>query len=250
MTTAKTIAQIYYASGSVRYHTHPIMIRLGQTNADHQARATKLLMAMHRALGRTPPTHLVEMVLHHDVAEHWAGDVPFPFKADNPELAKEHAAFETRKLRALGFGPTIDAMSGWDWHWLELVDKLEAYLFMLTHRPQDRTQRGWHLTVTHARRRAEALGVDVQRLTDRIIHEVGVCQPHEPGEVDVSNPNPRFVVDGHTYDDPDSDLASDGEFAPFYVFDTERQKNVEGPFETRGEAEAAAYRRYCYRMAG
>jgi len=54
------------------------------------------------------------------------------------------------------------------------------------------------------------------------------------------NPNPKYVVDGHEYDDPDAPLAADGEFAPFFVFDTDLQHNIAGPFETRDEAQALA----------
>ena len=51
--------------------------------------------------------------------------------------------------------------------------------------------------------------------------------------------NREVFVDGHEYDDPDSDLAGDGQFAPFYVFDADLQRNVAGPFDSRAEAEEA-----------
>lgn len=49
--------------------------------------------------------------------------------------------------------------------------------------------------------------------------------------------NPQFVVDGHTFDDPDSDLAGDGQFAPFMIFMPAEQDYLHGTFATRAEAE-------------
>lgn len=52
------------------------------------------------------------------------------------------------------------------------------------------------------------------------------------------NPNPKYVVDGHEHDHPDSSLAGDGQYAPFYIFDTDAQDYVGGPFTSRAEAVA------------
>lgn len=46
----------------------------------------------------------------------------------------------------------------------------------------------------------------------------------------------QWVVDGHTHDNPDSDLQGDGQFAPFWVFDPEGQRYVAGPFDKREDA--------------
>ena len=54
------------------------------------------------------------------------------------------------------------------------------------------------------------------------------------------NPNPPYVVDGHEFDDEDSNLTGDGNFPPFYVFDTERQRNLPGRHPTREAAQALA----------
>ena len=52
------------------------------------------------------------------------------------------------------------------------------------------------------------------------------------------NPNPRYIVEGHLHADVDSDFAPDGNFAPFYVFDSDAQLHVAGPFASRKAAEA------------
>lgn len=55
----------------------------------------------------------------------------------------------------------------------------------------------------------------------------------------MSNPNPRYVVDGHEFEDVDSAWMGDGEFPPFAIFDTEKQDNLTPFYATRAEAEAA-----------
>lgn len=50
---------------------------------------------------------------------------------------------------------------------------------------------------------------------------------------------PRVVfVEGQIYSGPDSDLAPDGNFPPFYIFDSILQGHLAGPFPTREEAAA------------
>lgn len=53
-----------------------------------------------------------------------------------------------------------------------------------------------------------------------------------------TNPNPLYVVDGHEFDDEDSALLGDGQFAPFRVFDTVAQQHLALKFGTREDAEA------------
>lgn len=54
-----------------------------------------------------------------------------------------------------------------------------------------------------------------------------------------SNPNPKLVVDGHEFPDEESELSGDGQYAPFYIFDTDAQDYLPGTYESREEAEAA-----------
>lgn len=52
------------------------------------------------------------------------------------------------------------------------------------------------------------------------------------------NPNDDFQVDGHLFDDPDSDQAFDGEFAPFQIFMPRLQRYLPEKYDARAEAEA------------
>lgn len=50
----------------------------------------------------------------------------------------------------------------------------------------------------------------------------------------------RYCVDGHQFDNPESDLLGDGGFAPFYVFDIAAQAYLPYQFATRADAEPVA----------
>ena len=58
----------------------------------------------------------------------------------------------------------------------------------------------------------------------------------------VENQNPDFVIDGHLFDDPESELDSDGEFAPFMIFMPRLQRHLPERYDTRAEAEAGLAR--------
>lgn len=64
------------------------------------------------------------------------------------------------------------------------------------------------------------------------------------------NPNPPFVVDGHEFDDEDSNLAGDGNYPPFYIFDTARQQNLPGSYSKRENAQFIADKLNEASMAG
>lgn len=50
----------------------------------------------------------------------------------------------------------------------------------------------------------------------------------------------RFCVDGHEFENEESDMLGDGEFAPFMVFDIEKQDYCAGTYETRLAAQKVA----------
>jgi hypothetical protein len=56
----------------------------------------------------------------------------------------------------------------------------------------------------------------------------------------------RYVVDGaETLDDPDGPLfQGDGRYAPFVIFDTLSQENLDGHFSSREAAELEIKRRF------
>ena len=117
-----------YLSGAVRrWHTHPIMSRFGQTNAEHQWGALMLLLILHP----NPDRALMLAVATHDIGERKVGDVPYPAKQDDPALAALlHAVEDRERQRLLGRGLTLweRHMTDQDWQWVRLCDRLEAWL--------------------------------------------------------------------------------------------------------------------------
>lgn len=47
----------------------------------------------------------------------------------------------------------------------------------------------------------------------------------------------RYVVDGHEFDNEESDLLGDGQFPPFRIFDVQKQRYIDdNTYKTRDEA--------------
>jgi hypothetical protein len=51
-----------------------------------------------------------------------------------------------------------------------------------------------------------------------------------------------YCVDGHEFENADSEMLGDGNFPPFVVFNISKQENEPGEFATREDAEAAMVR--------
>ncbi|MES2753799.1 MAG: hypothetical protein V4659_03965 [Pseudomonadota bacterium] len=150
-----SLLQIYLAGEVHRWHANAAMAREGQTNADHQGRAAQLLLA----LNRDASPALIYVVLHHDVGEAWAGDLPQPFKSRCPEIARAHAAIEADMASAIVNRPMPD-LTAIEADWLRLVDKLEALMFVLHRRPAEyyRARSGWRDDHASVQALADRLG--------------------------------------------------------------------------------------------
>ena len=166
-----TLATLYLSGETRRWHANPVMVRTGQTIADHQCRAAQLLLALNPGANAA----LIFHVLHHDVGEALAGDLPQPFKAANPVVAASHAAVESQLCAGI-LGNVMPWLNAVEQDWAKLVDLLEAALFTLFHALPDyyRPGSGWVSTEADIMRRARALGCAdaVETLIDDIIKGV------------------------------------------------------------------------------
>ena len=111
-----------------RYHTHPILGRTGQTNADH-AHGVASIIAL---LWRDAHPELVLGALWHDAGEYGAGDMPYHVKRDNPGLAQKHRTVEMDY--AMNVAPPV-GLTLVDQRRLRLADSLESILFVGLHKP-------------------------------------------------------------------------------------------------------------------
>ena len=152
--TTHDLSVLYLANQVRRWHANPVMAGTGQTIADHQCRATQLLLALHPLAS----PQLIWAVLHHDVGESVVGDLPQPFKVAFPDLAADHAAAETEALERVT-GRDFPWLTETEWRWLKLVDRLEAAAFVAFHAPQEyeRISSGWKATERDLLARAAVL---------------------------------------------------------------------------------------------
>lgn len=150
-----TLAALYLSGETRRWHANAVLAGSGQTIADHKCRAAQLLLALHpRATAQ-----LVYHVLHHDIGEALAGDLPQPFKAAHPDLAEAHAAVEAEMAAGILRG-ALPFLTPREADWAKLVDLLEAACFTLCRAPAEfaRPASGWQATEARIRRLSHALG--------------------------------------------------------------------------------------------
>ncbi|SFR40596.1 hypothetical protein SAMN04488005_1525 [Yoonia tamlensis] len=119
-----------------RWHMNPAMSCFDDYNCGHQGRCAQLVITLF-------PDHsiaLLRAAVTHDAAESRVGDLSRPFKECGGDLVVAHAALETQVLRAMGFDEhlTLD-----DADCLQLVDYLDAFLFVQLRNPLEATRNGW-----------------------------------------------------------------------------------------------------------
>lgn len=156
---AANLARLYLSGSVRRYHANVAVAPFGQTNADHQCRAAQLLLALNPEASPA----LIYVTLHHDVGEVVAGDLPQPFKAASPELARAHAEIEGAMARDI-LGRPLPFLTKFETDWLKLVDRLEAICFVLFNAPAEhaRERSGWANDVEVVLNAADVLGCRVK----------------------------------------------------------------------------------------
>lgn len=103
-----------------RWHANPDLANIRETLAEHHARVAQIILALHPS----PSLALIDAALHHDAGEAIVGDLPWPFKRDNPAISAGHAAAEQAACEAIGLTFKL-----WpdDTKWLKFADRLAAY---------------------------------------------------------------------------------------------------------------------------
>lgn len=123
-----------YRSGKVeRWHTNPEVP--AQTVADH----TWGMLALYFALCPAPDIETVRSVTFHDSPELFGGDLAYPFKRAYPRLAAEHDEISERLALEAGIPLGVRGAP----RWLNLLDRLECYLYVKMKAPQLLHNRDW-----------------------------------------------------------------------------------------------------------
>lgn len=126
-----------WASGFTRrWHMNAAMSCFDDYICGHQGRCAQLVISLY-------PDHTIELLraaATHDAAESRVGDLSRPFKECGGDLVKLHAALESKVLAAMGLAQDL---SLFDALRLQLVDYLDAFLFVQLRHPAEAGRNGW-----------------------------------------------------------------------------------------------------------
>jgi 5'-deoxynucleotidase YfbR-like HD superfamily hydrolase len=138
--------QTWAAGMTLRWHSNRHMRDANDTVDAHSCRMARMAIGLFKSL------KLSTACLYHDLAESVVGDVPYPAKEMLPAFRTVEAA--------------VDVENGWDFPLdpddasrLRLLDRLDAYLMMLQHKPQLGERDDWR--ADHADLLAMAYGLRV-----------------------------------------------------------------------------------------
>ena len=118
--------QMLRATGHVqRCHTTPH--HGSYSLAEHCWHVMHLIMSLHP----NPSLALLKAAAYHDSPEMITGDIPAPAKADWPNLNQAVKEAEASVLDLIGIPELFHDLGVEDFLWLQLLDRLELYLWCL-----------------------------------------------------------------------------------------------------------------------
>ncbi len=143
-----------------RWHTNLDFNRSGDTTGCHSARMVALALKLETNFSMLGIIH----ILSHDLGEYKVGDLPFPFKQDNPQLWREVEEQEEvyRKELLSDFWDTplnnlkLDLR---EQSIIQLVDRLDCHLWALENKPEIINRPDWAEHLLKIKDKAMALGV-------------------------------------------------------------------------------------------
>lgn len=122
MITRKDVLTNARFAGSLRrYHTWPVLQQ--QTNAEH---TWHVMCIFFQIWGPLPP-HISTYLLWHDAGEIVTGDLPFPFKANNPDIKVKITKLEHGAIT--GMGGQVPQLSADEASRVKAADLIEMHLF-------------------------------------------------------------------------------------------------------------------------
>jgi len=134
-----SILEIYQSGEVRRWHANPAMAHVHDTVAAHSSRVAKIILRFHPA----PSMALIVAALTHDDGESLTGDVPYPAKRDNQDLAALLGRIEGREIARLWGSDTRAHLAPDSLRWLTFADKLDAYITVSLHAPHEAEKPEW-----------------------------------------------------------------------------------------------------------
>lgn len=149
-----TIQAILRGNYVRRFHANPDLAHVGDTNGHHQAMVAQIILW----LDPDASADLLHEALHHDSAEQFVGDLPYPFKqAAEPAFVDFHSDVERRIRDTLTPRRELTAR---ELSLLGLADRLAAYLHVRQVAPHVLGGSGWPEDRAAMIGQAWALGAD------------------------------------------------------------------------------------------
>lgn len=156
--------ELYRSSFVQRWHTDPLLARLGQTNGHHQWGVGLIILLLHPA----PSAGLLLVALTHDAGEIVTGDAPWVFKKLCPEISGPLEAQTdevSEELRGVRIVLTPEEET-----WLGFADRLESLLYVYLMDPQRLYE--WRPLINRLRGQSFALGVADK--VEALLQEMGL----------------------------------------------------------------------------
>ena len=139
-----------------RWHTNPELSKTNDCLAGHHGRVAQIILKNHP----DPSINLIRAALTHDAGEYLAGDLPYDFKIQCPEIAKQHSLYEA-VARDTVAGPFPD-LTDIENTWLKWADRMDAYLWA-SHHGADMTKHDWIAAQDEINRLGEALAAEGEK---------------------------------------------------------------------------------------
>lgn len=146
-----------------RFHANPDMAHIRETLAEHHARVAQIILALHPA----PSLRLIDAALHHDAGEPAVGDVPWPVKRDNLELAAMLDKAEANERERIGCSFDLNAE---DAAWLKLADRLAGIAHVAHTNPRILSRPDWMSDIRMVLDLAD--GLSIRSRVDEIVSDI------------------------------------------------------------------------------
>lgn len=156
-----------------RWHTNPHLRDTIDQIDGHSHRVAILALTLKPTLSRDA---VIEALLH-DLGEHAVGDLAYDAKKRNKRLAEDSAALEYAAIEKLGFDrPWLDPIEA---AILKVADWLDAWLWMLRHKPGLYNRADWQDQLQATIDTATECGVEaaVHALVDEVHSLLDMGQP-------------------------------------------------------------------------
>lgn len=124
-----------------RWHASPVeaLRNSGDTVSEHHKRCG----ALARQLFPGRPQSFYDAVENHDAPEYFLGDPPTGIKDRFPDLG---SAYKTAEAVIIREHNIPQPGNEWERHAIKMIDRLDAYLWMLKHAPEQDGINGWEKT--------------------------------------------------------------------------------------------------------